>query len=77
MIRAEPTLLDRINIVQAEIRDYKASIDRAEANLHPLKALRQFCQHDYEPAPPNYVHEGGVCRLCGGNELAMISRNYF
>lgn len=63
------SLKERILVLQALERQALEKHQAARLAVQLAEAERAKCQHDFEPPPAAYAHEGGCCRHCGINEL--------
>ena len=63
------TLLQKIQECEYEIRQRQYAIDQYRLKLKALEQERADCDHEFDPAPNGYEHEGGMCWKCGINQV--------
>lgn len=70
MNNAESTLLiDQIFEATRELYRLKQCVEVQEKHVESLRAQRATCKHVFSEPLKGYEHEGGMCVLCGINEL--------
>lgn len=63
------SLKERILVLRALERKAAEAHKAAQLAVQLAEAEQAKCQHDFEPPPAAYAHEGGCCRHCGINEI--------
>lgn len=63
------TLKQQIEEARYEIRAREAAIKTWQLKLMALEMERADCDHEFDPAPKGYEHEGGTCWRCGINQV--------
>ena len=71
MCQPRASLAEKIATAQSDFSRLERELANKRALVTSLKRQRQFCKHEYLQPVRGFEHEGGTCKHCAGNELAM------
>lgn len=63
------SLKQQIRLAEQEVRELERAVKAQQSIVNKLLESRVFCIHEWEPAVPNYEHEGKHCSKCGINNI--------
>ncbi len=67
------TLKQQIHAAWQDVTDAESTLSQARARYRELLNQQADCVHDFAAPLRGWEHEGGVCKLCGVNELYAIT----